>query len=347
MKAPREKRARMLAPSRVMRSTPQRAGGGREREPLVWQARQAIAQGSHSFAMASKLFDRDTLERAWLLYAWCRRCDDIADGQEFGGALDADKIGDAAKAGDRVKGIRILTDRAYEGLPTADPAFDGFGVVASECGIQRDLAEEVIAGFKLDAGEWKPRTEGDMMRYCYHVAGAVGVMMAKVMGVPASEGDTYDRACDLGLAFQLANIMRDIVEDDAAGRCYLPEEWLAELGFAPGEHARPENRFVLASMMPRMAEMMERHEQAARVGAARLRFRQRWAVLSAARIYGAIGRKVLDRGQLAWDRRVVIGPLAKLGHVTAAFGEALVNRPSEPDPWPKWTRGELRPVKGW
>ena len=72
------------------------------------------------------------------------------------------------------------------------------------------------------------------MRYCYHVAGVVGCMMAVVMGVSPDDDATLDRACDLGLAFQLANIMRDVEEDDRAGRCYLPLEWLAEWTFRQG-----------------------------------------------------------------------------------------------------------------
>lgn len=331
----------MLAPSRVIRQTPAQAGGGRDRFALVTHAENAIERGSQSFALASKLFDRDTRERAWLLYHWCRRCDDIADNQDHGGEL-----GDLTQSQGRVKAIRVLTERALEGLPTADSAFDGFGVVAKECGITLDMAEEVIAGFKLDASDWHPRTEGDMMRYCYHVAGAVGVMMARVMHAPDSTY-VYDRACDLGLAFQLANIARDVVEDDAAGRCYLPSEWLAELDFAPGEHARPENRFKLASLMPRLVRMMENHEQAARLGAKELTFRQRWAVLAAARIYGAIGRKVLARGQKAWDRRVVVSKPEKLWHVSAAFFEAIRNDPDPPPHMPVWQRALLRPVKGW
>ncbi len=61
--------------------------GGLDRAALVTHARDSIARGSKSFAMASKLFDPVTRERAWLLYAWCRKCDDIADGQDHGGAM--------------------------------------------------------------------------------------------------------------------------------------------------------------------------------------------------------------------------------------------------------------------
>ncbi len=325
-----------------MRTTPLQAGGGRDWAGLVAEAKRSIAQGSRSFALASRLFDRDTRERVWLLYAWCRRCDDIADNQEGGGAL-----GDQKHAEDRAQAIRVLTRRAFERQPTADPAFDGFGVVADECGISKELAGDVVSGFALDASGWRPKNERDLMRYCYHVAGAVGEMVALAMNVPEEEGDTLDRACDLGLAFQMANIARDIVEDDAAGRCYLPAEWLVEKDFAPGEHAKPAGRFVLASLMPRLIALMDKHAAAARLGAARLPFRQRWAVLTATRIYTAIGHKVLDRGQNAWNHRVVVSGSEKLWHMLAAFLEALVNRPEGPGVPITWTRHDFRPVAGW
>ncbi|MGZ3250572.1 MAG: squalene/phytoene synthase family protein, partial [Croceibacterium sp.] len=106
-------------------------GGGRERDELVALARQSIARGSKSFALASRLFDKPTREKAWLLYAWCRRCDDIADGQDHGGTLKLDE----ATAQRRVEAIRVLTRRALDGQPTADVAFDALGQVALEAGL--------------------------------------------------------------------------------------------------------------------------------------------------------------------------------------------------------------------
>lgn len=336
MRKPRRIVPRMLAPSRILRETPAQAGGGRDREDLVDYAEESIAKGSKSFALASRLFDRDTREKVWLLYAWCRRCDDLADNQDHGGEL-----GEEEGAERRLTAIRLLTERAFEGLPTADPAFDAFGLVARECGLTREMAEDVIMGFELDATGWRPRTEADLARYCYHVAGAVGVMMAIVMGVPRDDSWMLDRACDLGLAFQLANIARDLDEDDKADRCYLPVEWLVEEDIEPGQQMKPHHRQELADMTARLIRRMEKHEAMARLGAARLRFRQRWAVLAATRIYGAIGRRVLELGPRAWDHRVVIGPLEKLRHVAAAFTEAVKNKPEEPAERPSWSRGDI------
>lgn len=339
MKTPRPFRPRPLAPSQILRTTPRQVGGGREREELVALARQSIARGSKSFALASRLFDKPTREKAWLLYAWCRRCDDIADGQDHGGTLKLDE----ATAQRRVEAIRVLTRRALDGQPTADVAFDALGQVALEAGLSDEMTSDVIDGFALDAEGWRPRSEADLMRYCFHVAGAVGVMMARVMGVPADDHDTLDRACDLGLSFQLSNIARDLCEDDAAGRCYLPAEWLAEADIPPGEHMKPEFRAALVALVARLLDLADEHEAAARWGANHLRFRQRWAVLAAANIYGAIGREVRELGPHAWDHRVRIGFFAKLKLVWQALGEAFKAAP-EPEPMPRWTRGELMTI---
>lgn len=327
---------RLLAPSRILRTTPAQPGGGRERWELVEEAEAAIREGSASFAAASRLFDRATREKVWLLYAWCRRCDDLADGQQGGG-----RLGEQEGAPKRLTAIRLLTERALAGLPTADPAFDAFGLVARETGITREMAEDVIAGFALDAAGWRPRSERDLARYCYHVAGAVGVMMARVLGVEREDSWLLDRACDLGLAFQLANIARDLAEDDAAGRCYIPTDWLVEEDIEPGQQMKPHHRREMAAIAARLVARMEAHEAAARLGAARLPFRSRWAVLAAARIYGAIGREVAAREAHAWDRRVAIGRMAKLRHAAAALAEAIRNDPPEPAAMPAWTRGDI------
>ena len=306
------------------------------RAQLVEKSRLAIANGSKSFAVASRLFDRKTRERVWLLYAWCRRCDDLTDAQDMGG-----KLGDQSDISSRVKHIRAMTQAAIDGQPTADPAFDAFGLVASEVCLTMDDAEAVIAGFELDADDWRPRTEADTMRYCWHVAGAVGVMMALVMGVPREDAATLDRACDLGLAFQLANIARDLVEDDAAGRCYLPIEWLVEEDIEPGQHTKPHHRQELADMAAKLVAIMEQHGAASRLGATQLPFRARWAILSAARIYTAIGREVTAKGAAAWNTRVYTSKLQKLGHVAAAFFEAVVKNPAHLTEMPQWTRADL------
>jgi 15-cis-phytoene synthase len=293
------------------------------RTALVAHARESIERGSTSFALASKLFDRQTREQAWLLYYWCRRCDDIADGQDHGGTMSA--VDDPLE---RLASITDLTTRALEGETTGEPAFDALGQVARECAIPHKYVYDLIEGFALDAAGWHPRTEKDLLKYCYHVAGAVGCMMAIIMGIDPDDTETLERAADLGRAFQLANIARDISEDDAAGRCYIPDEWLVEADIPPGEQMRPFYRARLADIGWWLADMAQDHEASARIGARKLPFRARWAVLAAAGIYGDIAREVAARGQAAWDRRVFVSKARKLGWAIKALIQAGWNRPS-------------------
>ncbi|HZF44469.1 MAG TPA: phytoene/squalene synthase family protein [Sphingomonadaceae bacterium] len=293
-----------------------------ERAALVAAARETIARGSLSFSLASRLFDRATRERAWLLYAWCRHCDDVMDGQALGGGMS--QVDDPVQA---LAAIRVGTSRALAGEP-AEPPFEGLAIVAAECAIPMRYVEDHLDGFALDAKGWQPRSEADLIRYCYHVAGSVGCMMAIIMGVPQDDEDTLSRASDLGLAFQLANIARDLGEDDLAGRNYLPHEWLAELDVPPGEALKPHFRKRLAVAARWLGELAADREASARVGAARLPFRARWAVLAAAGIYGEIVRDVVRRGDKAWDERVTISGREKLSFVGQALREARRGTPA-------------------
>ncbi len=306
------------------------------RDAIVATARESIARGSKSFAAASLLFDRKTRERSWLLYAWCRACDDIADGQDHG--HDMTRVDDGPA---RLTRLSAMTEAALAGQVVGDPAFDALRIVAAETALPPRFARDLVAGFALDAEDWRPRSEDDLYTYCYHVAGVVGCMMAVAMGVSPGDDATLDRACDLGMAFQLANIARDIAEDDRVGRCYLPQDWLAEMDIPPGEHMKPQFRPRLAVLAGRLAARAADFEASARVGTSALTFRSAWAVLAAADIYGAIARTVAARGEHAWDKRVSTGAAAKLGFIARAAGDAMRRRTLYPprlrDP-DLWTR---------
>jgi len=303
------------------------------RDAIVATAHESIAKGSKSFAAASLLFDRGTRQRAWLLYAWCRRCDDIVDGQDAGHGMT--RVADAPA---RLAEVRAMTEGALAGEVVGDPAFDALRIVAAETAMPPRWPRDLLAGFDLDVDEWRPRSEDDLYRYCYHVAGVVGCMMAVVMGVAPDDEATLDRACDLGMAFQLSNIARDLGEDDAAGRCYLPVEWLAEVDLPPGEVMKPPYRPRIAMLARRLADRAAAFEASARIGTGALSFRSAWAVLAAANIYGAIGREVARRGERAWDRRVSTSATDKLRFIAQAGVEAARSPVAAPRDPALWTR---------
>ena len=284
------------------------------RQRLVEEAQRTIAAGSKSFRFASQIFDLPTRERSWLLYSWCRACDDITDGQTLG--HDAVSVDHPQE---RIAFLRAHTDIALASQPTGLVPFDSLGMVAAETRIPADLPHDHLAGFSRDAAGWTPATEDDLLSYCYQVAGAVGVMMAHVMGVDPADRDTLDRASDLGIAFQLANIARDIVDDARVGRSYIPADWAPDL-----DPHDPAHRPRLVEIAKRLSTLALRYRASSKVGAARLPFRSRWAVLSAAAIYGAVATRAVKLGPHAWDQRISISKAEKFALVAQAFAEALL-----------------------
>jgi 15-cis-phytoene synthase len=284
------------------------------RDEILAGARDSIEKGSKSFRAASRLFDPVTRDRAYLLYCWCRHCDDVCDGQLYG-------FGVVARG--NVSVLRGQTRRVIAGEAVDQLPFLALGQLLSDCPMPTRFLEDHLAGFGMDEVGWRPQTEEDLIVYCYHVAGAVGCMMAILMGVSPDDTETLERAADLGIAFQLSNIARDIRDDLAAGRCYLPIDWLREFDVEPERLFEEAHRGALAAMTARLIENVETYERSARSGAQRLPFRSRLAVLAALRIYGAIGRRVRSLGSTAWDQRVTVSKSRKLAYLVPTFAEAV------------------------
>jgi phytoene synthase len=298
---------------------------------LLAHATQTIAVGSKSFAAAARLFDADVRRSVLMLYAWCRHCDDVVDGQELG--FNTRQVDDAAG---QLNLLRESTRRAYAGETMNDPAFAAFQEVALRHAIDPRFAFDHLAGFGMDVDDAHYETIDDLLRYCYHVAGVVGLMMASIMGV--QDDATLDRACDLGLAFQLTNIARDIVEDAGAGRCYLPAQWLREAGIPAGEIAQPRHRLALAKLAARLVDHAEPYYASAAAGIAALPLRSAWAIATARNVYRQIGIEVKRRGPRAWDERVGTSKAAKLRLLARGGVSALARR---------WRKAPARPAQLW
>jgi phytoene synthase len=189
----------------------------------------------------------------------------------------------------------------------------------------------------MDVEGARYRTLDDTLRYSYHVAGVVGIMMALVMGVPPEAKTTLDRACDLGLGFQLTNIARDVLDDAAIGRIYLPEEWLAEANIPPEEIADPRHRAALAGIAIRLLDAAEPYYASAAAGLGDLPRRAAWAVAAARGVYREIGLRLRAQGNRAWEQRAVVPGHRKLWHVGAGGVAALTagraQPPRRPDLW--------------
>jgi phytoene synthase len=284
-------------------------------------AAAVIRAGSASFALASRLLPGQARTNAWLLYAWCRHCDDVTDGQTLGRGASA--IGDGAAA---IADLRELSVAALNGCSTLPPPFDGLARVVADTNLPRSYVLDHVRGFELDAAGYRCDTLNDTLIYCYHVAGAVGLMMAWIMGV--RDDDTVVRGRDLGIAFQLTNIARDVDQDARMGRVYLPWEWLQQSGvrIEPGRALDADARRRLVPVVAQLLDEADRYYASASLGIKRLPARAAWAIATARHVYRDIGVEVRRRGHRAWDDRVATSNRRKWQRVVRAMGETAWSR---------------------
>ena len=306
-------------------------------DPILLAARASIAKGSKSFALASRLFDPRTRDLATLLYAWCRHADDVIDGQELGHGI----VDYVATPAERLAALEADTRSALAGDPPPAMPFQALARVVAATDMPLRYPLDLIEGFRIDVEERPFATFDDTLTYCYHVAGCVGVMMAIVMGVAPGDRATLERASDQGIAFQLNNIARDVIEDAMNSRRYIPDDWLAEAGLTPAHYSFPKHRRLLARLVTRLVDEAERYEASALYGTPALPPRSAWAVLAAGRIYGDIGREVREGGAPALENRVVTSKSGKLRAVAATLPLALSRARRWPAPGPSrdglWT----------
>jgi 15-cis-phytoene synthase len=295
-------------------------------DAVVAQSEVAIAQGSKSFAAAARIFDRKTRDDAVMLYAWCRHCDDVIDGQSLGHEQQADY---AKGQRERLELLKRQTVLAMTGKTDVDPNFEALRRVVEKNNIPVRHINELLTGFEMDVSNRVYNTMDDTLEYCYGVAGVVGVMMAMIMGV--RDAKVMDRASDLGLAFQLTNIARDVIDDARAGRIYLPHEILERHGVVVVNADESAQWPKLHAAACELLDLAEGYYASAAIGVRSLPFRSAWAIAAARRVYREIGFKLRAGGPSAWQRRVSTSKARKMTLLSYAFFDVVVSRFKQPD----------------
>lgn len=289
-------------------------------DDIVRLSSAIIQAGSKSFAAAAKIFNPETRASAYLLYAWCRHCDDVIDGQQLG--YDQGNTPNHDPTKELIK-LRKQTNDALTGILTDDPIFSALQKVISKNNIPKAYPLALLDGFEMDVHRRSYQTIDDTLNYCYHVAGVVGVMMSIIMG--AKDDATLDRACDLGLAFQLTNIARDVIEDAQNGRVYLPTAWLRSAGLNadPNLLLQESHREQLVIIVDRLLKEAEKYYDSSLSGLPKLGFRSAWAIATARIVYRKIGVELIKNGPKAWDRRVSTTKYQKFSALISGLGAAI------------------------
>ncbi|MEZ4384725.1 MAG: phytoene/squalene synthase family protein [Nannocystaceae bacterium] len=290
-------------------------------DPVVAAARAVLEEHARTFNLAGAFLPDGCRDDAAVVYAFCRLVDDAVD--------EAPSI-PAGRAA-----LASITAE-LRGEAPARPLIAGLRGLAAARGIDLRVFEELIAGVASDAGEVALHSDAELVRYCYRVAGTVGLMMCGVMGIDDPAALPF--AVDLGLGMQITNICRDVAEDAERGRIYLPAARLRAAGVDPATVlAGTVDRRLLARVIDDLLGLAERYYASADRGMRYIPARSRLAIFIASRVYRAIGRRLQRRGASDPMRgRTVVPAPAKARWIAAAVG-AFARRSRDPgaphDPW--------------
>ena len=230
-----------------------------------------LALFAKSFNWAGFFLPRDTYEECSKLYAFCRVLDDIVDADQ---KLDIkkeryEKINDFFKLSDEVK---TKFEERYK--------FDQEAIIVSDMivlienkNIKRVILNDLVEGVGSDLKKKIHfRSVKELLIYSYRVAGTVGLMMAKILNV--NDTRSLKGAIDLGIAMQLTNIARDVIEDQKMNRQYI----------------KPDFENILATL--KLADMFY---ESSFSSIKKIPFKYRFAIIVARRVYRQIGRKIIQK----------------------------------------------------
>ena len=256
-------------------------------------SKQVLARHGKSFYWASLFLGQTLAQRAARLYEFCRFVDDIADGD----------------LPHRQESLSDISHSLKGNCPPAGPEVEAFLELASEVNIPMNAAIELLDGMLLDQQPTAVKDEVELLRYCHAVAGTVGLMMCRILDCKHARADHF--AIDLGIAMQLTNIARDVLEDAKMGRRYLPASWV-NLSPAQIASAATDFRQPTSEAIAKLLCLADSYYQSALLGIQLLPFRSRFSITVALRVYRQIGVLLQRKNMAWWKGRVVVHKLEKI-----------------------------------
>jgi 15-cis-phytoene synthase len=315
---------------------PTRAIGADTTHPSA-DAVRLLAKHGKTFRWAGALLPHQTLADAATLYAFCRRADDMADC--------------APSAEIAAQHIAVLR-AALAARDTTHAVVGPLVLLAQHKAVDLNAAQVLLATLGQDVGARHLETERDLLDYAYGVAGTVGVMMCPLLGIAPSQplsplnhaALAVLPASRLGMAMQLTNIARDVLEDAERGRVYLPRAWAPQVtaqGVLAGEAQARAAAWQGVLQLLRRADALYRE---ADTGMHYLPARARLSIYTASRVYEAIGHEIVRNGeQQYWRGRTVVSRSRKAWHTLRAAGAFLRASPAAAPAVPAGSDGYAAP----
>jgi 15-cis-phytoene synthase len=256
-----------------------------------------LAQSGSSFAYSFRFLPEPRRKAITAVYAYCREVDDIVD-----------EITDPAVARMKLAWWRREIAAVFAGKPQ-HPVAAALVEVVANYSLPQEHFDAILDGMAMDLDQNRYQDFATLERYCHRVAGVVGLLAAQIFGYKEEATRVYAR--ELGIAFQLTNIIRDVGEDAQRGRIYLPQDELRRFSVSTADIL---GRKLTPAFQALMAFQVERARSfyAAAFSAlpAADRRAQRPGLMMAA-VYRALLAEIERDGYHVLDRRISLAPLYK------------------------------------
>jgi phytoene synthase len=276
--------------------------------------RAIIRKHSKSFYLSARFLPPAKRQGIIALYAFCRTSDDLVDTANIIHGSGSARGGTNA-AFDRWSAlVNDSASRESGSLPPTrerrHPVATAWADTRARFGIPAHLADELLAGIKMDLTIDRYETWDDLWIYCYKVASTVGLMSMYITG--ADSMDAIPCAVQLGVALQLTNILRDVGEDARAGRVYLPAEEMKRFGYTEAMLFEGVVNRNFVNLMEFQMGRAEALYKAAMPGIAMLPRDSRLAVSAAATLYRSILGRIRAASYDVFTQRAHLSMRGKL-----------------------------------
>ena len=263
---------------------------------VIAQSRVVMETHARTFSLAARLFPAETRDDVAVTYAFCRLVNDTVD--------------DAPSHEQGAADLALLQEE-FEGNREPRPLLQVFRECCERYGIPEGAVHELMIGVGSDVGVIRFDDDRDLLRYSYRVAGAVGLIMARLIG--ADDPMAMPHAVDLGVGMQITNICRDVLEDAGRDRVYLPAKRLKAHGVTQDEIIDgTASKEALGRVVSDLLLLADRYYASGGDGLHYIPRVPRAAVASAARMYRGIGVKIERGGYDVMAGRTIVGASGKL-----------------------------------
>ncbi len=243
-----------------------------------------------SFYWASFFLPKSSKKNAGILYSICRYFDDIAD-----------KYGE-----DQTKYLKNTIEEIIKNKNNK------INIFLQKSEINNSIFVDLIEGLILDQQKIRIQNKEELIKYSYHVAGTVGLMMSKIIGVKHEEA--AKSAIDLGIGMQLTNIARDVYEDSKMKRIYLPANWIPNLSLENLNNLNEfnsENDEKILNAIHKVISLSEKFYINGFAGLKYIPISTRLGIFIAANVYRGIGTKIKSNKKKYSRERIYLNSFEK------------------------------------